>query len=87
MVIRWRRSDIRSVSGGMSSVGESSAGQNFSFPSITGSEFEFEDEDTAMGTRLNHPIMRKIAMEHTLVEKQRPNEQLWSKKVLIFVVN
>jgi hypothetical protein len=33
----------------MSSVVESSAGQNFSFPSPTGSNFEFEDEDTSNG--------------------------------------
>jgi hypothetical protein len=46
LVIRWRRADVRSVSGGMSSVGESGAGQNFSFPSVAGLEFEFEDEDT-----------------------------------------
>jgi hypothetical protein len=45
-VIRWRRADVRSVSGGTSSVAESGAGQNFSFPSPVGSDFEFEDEDT-----------------------------------------
>src|SRR5450759_3782370 len=49
MVIRWRRADVRSVSGGMSSVGESGAGQNFSFPSVVGAEFEFEDDDTGNG--------------------------------------
>ena len=43
--IRWRRAVVRSVSGGTSSVGESGVGQNFSFPSLTGSDFEFEDED------------------------------------------
>src|SRR5450759_2522824 len=49
MVIRWRRADVRRVSGGMSSVGESGAGQNFSFPSVAGSDFEFEDEYTGNG--------------------------------------
>ena len=34
------------MSGGTSTVGESGAGQNFSFPSLVGSDFEFEDEDT-----------------------------------------
>jgi hypothetical protein len=48
-VIRWKRADVRSVSGGTSSVAESGAGQNFSFPSPTGSDFEFEDEDTSNG--------------------------------------
>jgi hypothetical protein len=33
----------------MSSVAESSAGQNFSFPSPTRSDFEFKDEDTGNG--------------------------------------
>jgi hypothetical protein len=48
-VIRWRRADVRSESGGTSSVAESGAGQNFSFPSPVGSDFEFEDEDTGNG--------------------------------------
>jgi hypothetical protein len=48
-VIRWRRADVRSVSGGTSSVASSGAGQNFSFPSRTWSNFEFEDEDTCNG--------------------------------------
>jgi hypothetical protein len=48
-VIRWRRADVRSVLGGMSSVAESGAGQNFSSPSPAGSDFEFEDEDTSNG--------------------------------------
>jgi hypothetical protein len=48
-VIRWRRADVRSISGGTSSVAESGAGQNFSFPSPVGSDFEFEDEDTCNG--------------------------------------
>ena len=47
LVIRWRRAEVRSVSGGMSSVGESGARQNFSFPSVARSEFEFEDEETS----------------------------------------
>ena len=33
----------------MSSVGESGAGQNFSFPFLVGSNFEFENEDTSNG--------------------------------------
>jgi hypothetical protein len=33
--------------GGTSTVAESGAGQNFSFPSPTRSDFEFEDEDTS----------------------------------------
>jgi hypothetical protein len=45
-VIRWRRANVRSVSGGTSSVAESGARQNFSFPSPGRSDFEFEDEDT-----------------------------------------
>jgi hypothetical protein len=45
-VIRWRRANARSVSGGTSSVAESGVGQNFSFPSLGRSDFEFEDEDT-----------------------------------------
>jgi hypothetical protein len=48
-VIRWRRANVRSVSGGTSSVAESGAGQNFSFPSPTGSDFEFENEDIGNG--------------------------------------
>jgi hypothetical protein len=49
-VIRWRRADVRSVSGGgTSSVAECGAGQNFSFPSLVESDFEFEDEDTGNG--------------------------------------
>jgi hypothetical protein len=48
-VIRWRRADVRSVSGGTSNVAESGAGHNFSFPSPAGSDFEFEDEDTGNG--------------------------------------
>jgi hypothetical protein len=35
--------------GGTSSVAESSAGQNFSFPSLAGLDFGFEDEDTGNG--------------------------------------
>jgi hypothetical protein len=35
--------------GGTSSVVESGAGQNFSFLSPIGSDFEFEDEDTGNG--------------------------------------
>jgi hypothetical protein len=46
-VIHWRRADVRSISGGMSSVAESRAGQNFCFMSLVGSNFEFEDEDTS----------------------------------------
>jgi hypothetical protein len=45
-VICWRRVDVRSVSGRTSSIVESGAGQNFSFPSPVGSNFEFKDEDT-----------------------------------------
>jgi hypothetical protein len=45
-VIRWRRADVRSVSEGTSSVAESDARQNFSFPYPAGSDFEFEYEDT-----------------------------------------
>ena len=45
-VIRWKRADIQSISRGTSSFVESSAGQNFSFPSHIGLDFEFEDEDT-----------------------------------------
>jgi hypothetical protein len=48
-VIRWRRADVRNILGGTSSVEESGAGQNFSFPSPIGSDFEFEDEDTGNG--------------------------------------
>jgi hypothetical protein len=48
-VIHWGRADVRSVSKGTSSVAESGAGQNFSFPSPVGSDFEFEDEDTSNG--------------------------------------
>jgi hypothetical protein len=48
-VIRWRRADVRSVSRGTSSIAESGAGQNFSFPSPTRSDFEFEYEDTGNG--------------------------------------
>jgi hypothetical protein len=45
-VIRWRRADVRTISGGTSTVAESGTGQNFSFPSPRRSNFEFEDEDT-----------------------------------------
>jgi hypothetical protein len=48
-VIHWRRADVRSVSGGTSSIAESGAGQNFSFLSPIGSDFEFEDKDTGNG--------------------------------------
>jgi hypothetical protein len=48
-VIHWRRANVRSVSGGTSSIAESGTGQNFSFPSSTWSDFEFEDEDTCNG--------------------------------------
>jgi hypothetical protein len=48
-VIRWRRADVRSVSGEMSSIVESGTGYNFSFPSPAGLDFEFEDEDTGNG--------------------------------------
>jgi hypothetical protein len=48
-VKRWRRVDVQSVSGGTSSIAESGARQNFSFPSLVGSDFEFEDEDTGNG--------------------------------------
>ena len=48
-VIRWRRVNVQSVLGGTSSVGDSGVGQNFSFPSLAGSDFEFEDEDTSNG--------------------------------------
>jgi hypothetical protein len=48
-IIRWRRADIRSISGGTSIVAESGTGQNLSFPSPIGSDFEFEDEDTGNG--------------------------------------
>jgi hypothetical protein len=48
-VIRWRRADVQSVSGGTSSVAESGTGQNFSFPSPVGSDFEFKDEDIGNG--------------------------------------
>jgi hypothetical protein len=57
-VIRWRRTDVRSVSGGTSSVAESGAGQNFSFPSPGRSDFEFEDEDTCNGD-LSDPSHRE----------------------------
>ena len=42
-VIHWRRADVRSVSRRTSNIGESGVGQNFSFPSLAGSDFEFED--------------------------------------------
>ena len=54
-IIRWRRADVRSVSGGMSSIGESGARQNFSFPSLTRSDFEFEDGDTCNGDSSDPP--------------------------------
>ena len=47
--ICWRRANVRIISGGTSTVGESGAGQNFSFPSLVGSDFDFEDEDTDNG--------------------------------------
>jgi hypothetical protein len=52
-VIRWRRADVRSISGGTFSIAESGAGQNFSFPSPAGSDFEFEDEDIGNGDSSN----------------------------------
>jgi hypothetical protein len=48
-VIRWRRADVLSVLGGTSSIAKSGAGQNFSFPSPAGSDFEFENKDTSNG--------------------------------------
>jgi hypothetical protein len=48
-VIHWRKANVRSVLGGTSSIAESGVGQNFSFPSPAGSNFEFEDEDTCNG--------------------------------------
>ena len=45
-VICWKRADVRSVLEGTSSIGESGAGQNFSFISLVGSNFEFEDDNT-----------------------------------------
>jgi hypothetical protein len=48
-VIRWRRADVRSISGGTSTIAESGAGQDFSFPSPGRSDFEFEDDDTCNG--------------------------------------
>ena len=63
-VICWRRADVRSVSGGTSSVGESGAGQNFSFLSLVGSDFEFEDEDIGNMDSSDHPIVKKIVVEH-----------------------
>ena len=48
-VICWRKADVQSVLGGTSSIVESGVGQNFSFPSLIGLDFEFKDEDTGNG--------------------------------------
>jgi hypothetical protein len=59
-VIRWRRADVRSVSGRTSSVAESGAGQNFSFPFPVGSDLSSKMRTQATGTRVIHPIVRKV---------------------------
>ena len=67
-VIRWKRADVRSVSGGTSSIAEFGAGQNFSFPSPARSDFEFEHEVClhvqVTGTQVTHPIVRKVPSQH-----------------------
>jgi hypothetical protein len=61
-VICWRRADVLSVLGGTSSVAESGAGQNFSFPSPVGSDFEFKVKTQATETQVTHPIVRKVPL-------------------------
>jgi hypothetical protein len=48
LVIRWKRALLQSVEGRRVSVGESSEGQNFSFPALIVPDFEFEKEDTSI---------------------------------------
>jgi hypothetical protein len=48
LVIRWKRTLLQIVEGRRVSIGESSEGQNFSFPTLIMPEFEFEEEDTSI---------------------------------------
>jgi hypothetical protein len=63
-VIRWRRVDVQSVLEGSSSIAEFGTGQNFSFPSPIGSDFEFEDENTGNGDLSDPSHLRKVPAEH-----------------------
>jgi hypothetical protein len=48
LVILWKRALLRTVEGRRVCVGESSEGQNFSFPALIVPEFEFEEGDTSI---------------------------------------
>ena len=44
LTIRWEKARVRTLEGTSTSIGQSSEGQNFSFPAVVASQFEFEDE-------------------------------------------
>jgi hypothetical protein len=46
LVIRWKRALLRTLEGRPISIGESSKGQFFSFPTLVVQEHEFEERDT-----------------------------------------
>jgi hypothetical protein len=48
LVIQWKRVLLRTLEGRLVSIGESSEGQNFSFPTLVVPEHEFEEGDTSI---------------------------------------
>jgi hypothetical protein len=48
LVICWKRALLRTIEGRWVSVGESSEGQNFSFPTLIVPKFEFEERNTSI---------------------------------------
>ena len=47
-VVQWKRALLQNLEGRPFSIGESSEGQNFSFPALVLPKFEFDDGDTSI---------------------------------------
>jgi hypothetical protein len=61
LVIQWKRSLLRNLEGRRVSLGESSEGQNFSFPTLVVPEYDFDEEETSVGHEEGPPTFLGIA--------------------------
>jgi hypothetical protein len=60
LIIRWKRSLLRNLEGRRVSLGESSEGQNFSFPALVVPEYEFDEEETSVSHKEAPPTLLEI---------------------------
>lgn len=57
---------LRTVEGRRVNIGESSEEQNFSFPALRVSEFEFDEGDTSIGHDDHPPALKEVSVVHEI---------------------